>query len=396
MVPDVTLAARSPIQRTLDGIRRLIQAGGLKAGQRLPAEDALAAQFAVSRSTVRKALEALSDEGVVRREPHRGCVVARETESDTATHAIVVVNNLLFSSPNFQQGGGSSAGIQQGILHAAHALDRTALLVPIRFLDEAAAQRLLRSRPAGLAMLCWGQEGGRARRLSELFHAAGIPVTAYGMEAYPEAVERYDRVQSDHESGIAQLLGLLARNGRRRALRVWTAPAETPWIAAHNRAYERVVPTLGMDLLPALQLPGIPPRVEDDPKVFEMRTRLFAGYLAEHLHGQSAPPDAILVATDSETFPVAAACRILGLRPGEDILITGYDNYWHMAFERAFEPSVPFATVDKRNAAIGGELIRLLDQRIARPEGLPPQCSLVGQQVIEVNLAPMQTLPPYT
>jgi GntR family transcriptional regulator len=53
-----------------------ISAGSMKPGDRLPAEDELAATYSVSKATVRQALNELSVAGVLRREQGRGTFVA--------------------------------------------------------------------------------------------------------------------------------------------------------------------------------------------------------------------------------------------------------------------------------------------------------------------------------
>src|ERR1700691_5930118 len=55
-----------------------IASGGLKPGTRLPTEADLSAQFRVNRHTVRRALEELSRDGLVRVEQGRGSFVAED------------------------------------------------------------------------------------------------------------------------------------------------------------------------------------------------------------------------------------------------------------------------------------------------------------------------------
>jgi GntR family transcriptional regulator, phosphonate transport system regulatory protein len=55
-----------------------IASGGLKPGMRLPTEAALSVQFGVNRHTVRRALEELSRDGLVRVEQGRGSFVAED------------------------------------------------------------------------------------------------------------------------------------------------------------------------------------------------------------------------------------------------------------------------------------------------------------------------------
>lgn len=54
-----------------------IRYGGYKVGDRLPTEEALAVEFAVSRLTVRRALDLLSASSLVDRRPRRGTIVRR-------------------------------------------------------------------------------------------------------------------------------------------------------------------------------------------------------------------------------------------------------------------------------------------------------------------------------
>jgi len=73
-------------QRTVDDViltrlRAAIVNGSLKPGERLP-EAGLAAQLAVSRIPVREALRTLEQEGLVTRQPNRGCYVTSFSRKD--------------------------------------------------------------------------------------------------------------------------------------------------------------------------------------------------------------------------------------------------------------------------------------------------------------------------
>jgi len=65
-------------RRIAETLRREILEGGLSAGDRLPTEAGLAARFGVNRHTVRRALEELSLEGLIRIEQGRGSFVAED------------------------------------------------------------------------------------------------------------------------------------------------------------------------------------------------------------------------------------------------------------------------------------------------------------------------------
>src|SRR5689334_18541438 len=61
-----------PRQQVEDRIRQAILEGELKTGERLPSESELARQFAVSRTTVREALRALSTQNLIEKVPGAG------------------------------------------------------------------------------------------------------------------------------------------------------------------------------------------------------------------------------------------------------------------------------------------------------------------------------------
>jgi GntR family transcriptional regulator len=78
-VPARAIDRRSPIPFYFQLTRLLtgeIESGRWAAGERLPSEPAICAQFGVSRTTVRQALAQLEAEGMIRREKGRGTFVA--------------------------------------------------------------------------------------------------------------------------------------------------------------------------------------------------------------------------------------------------------------------------------------------------------------------------------
>lgn len=75
----------APLYRRLqDGLRAAIASGQLKPASALPAERDLAADFAVSRITVRKALDGLVGEGLLTRRQGAGTFVAGRVEKQFA------------------------------------------------------------------------------------------------------------------------------------------------------------------------------------------------------------------------------------------------------------------------------------------------------------------------
>lgn len=374
-----------PFRRVRDGILATITELNLKPGDRLPAETALGKRFSVSRTTVRRALAALCTEGFLRNERNRGCIVhgkapaggQPDSTGELLARTVVVLSDI----PDATEPG-SASGILQGLTDEALRFGITVLCAPMAS-GTAAGNPLLygRAHPAGLIVIGWKHRAPDSRtRIAEL-SKAGVPVAAYGMDDCPEAVNRYDRVRSDHESGVEELVRHLHGLGCCTIQRLWLSPEQAPWIAAHNRGFERAATALGLPMRPAFQMQDIPFRETGNAECFRSRVRAFTGNLAECFARQGRP-DALMLETDSDLYPAAAACRLLGLTPGRDIRLTGYDNYWLHAFERTLEPCHATATVDKNNSRIGAELLRTLHARMTGTAPAAPVCISVPQSVL--------------
>jgi DNA-binding LacI/PurR family transcriptional regulator len=70
-----------------------------------------------------------------------------------------------------------------------------------------------------------------------------------------------------------------------------------------------------------------------------------------------------MAASDGHVPVFSSACRLFGKAPGDDVLITGYDDYWANLPELEYETSPPAASVDKHNFEIGERMVRLLLDR---------------------------------
>lgn len=81
-VADTAAPAFSPLYQQIKGLlTRSLGLGEWKAGEALPAEPELAQRFKVSQGTVRKALDALTAEGLLVRRQGKGTFVATHTEA---------------------------------------------------------------------------------------------------------------------------------------------------------------------------------------------------------------------------------------------------------------------------------------------------------------------------
>ncbi|MEY2618154.1 MAG: histidine utilization repressor [Pseudomonadota bacterium] len=90
-------ATASPValfQQVKDHIARKIQDGTLRAGERLPSEHALVAQFGISRMTVNRALRELAEQGRIVRMAGVGSFVAEPKPQFTLLHIVNLASEI--------------------------------------------------------------------------------------------------------------------------------------------------------------------------------------------------------------------------------------------------------------------------------------------------------------
>lgn len=115
-------AADGPLyRRVVDALRQEIATGCYAVGDRLPTEDSLCRRFDVSRHTIREALRALRDEGLVASRQGAGSTVVRQTPRALYTYSISSIEEL-----------------QQYATEARYEVDKSDIVVA----DHALAERL--------------------------------------------------------------------------------------------------------------------------------------------------------------------------------------------------------------------------------------------------------------
>ena len=369
------LQEMSPQGRARRLLRQWIHEGQWPAGERLPAEQRLAEQLAVSRGTVRLVLRDLADQGLLQGRPGGGWMIEANAGRTTLVSQTVV---LLTGLPTLAESHHSRGWEKTVDLAALDAVQEAGLhsmsLNPLG-LGEEGLRRLLLDRPQGVIAAHRVAQSPEGHAVLARLAENGVRLVAHGGHA---ALRAYDRVMADYEAASYQLTRWLIDKGCRRILRLWwDVSGDAYWIAARNAGHERAMRESGLNELPPVYsgyVPGCAPH-ESDEQCFRARMRQTAGFLIEHLK-QRGTVDAVMAPTDSAAYCVASACRLFDLKPNRDVLIVGYDNYWRECVERAWEPAVPLATVDKDHDRIGREMVRLLLARIGG--GLPAE----AQQVV--------------
>ena len=114
--------ADTPLYRkVVDALRGDIASGRSAVGERLPTEDALCRRFGVSRHTVREALRALRDEGLVASKQGAGSTVVRRATQPLYSYSVSSIEELM-----------------QYATEARYAVDKSGIVVA----DTALAERL--------------------------------------------------------------------------------------------------------------------------------------------------------------------------------------------------------------------------------------------------------------
>jgi len=366
--------APPPRVRVLETLREWICEGVLASGERLPPERELSARLGADRATVRRAVDILIDQGLIQaHSPRTRTVMPLAKPSPLMARTVAILTPYTSELPEHRQEGWTEF-IDQGVTAELRQGDRHALFLHPGILADN-LDDLIQGRPTGVLVTELGGAWPEARRAAQALRDAGVPVVAYGEG---EEWAGLDCVASDHAAGAASLTEWLLARGCRNILQV-LPPRKGVWTKPRREGHERALRAAGLCPLPLLDMPDLP--TSASAEAFHLRARTVAGYLAPVL--QQHAVDALMLASDGDVAPAAAACRLLGREPGRDILIVGYDNYWRDCPEQRFEASPPAATIDKDNAGIGRELVRLLAERCAGALPDAPQQRRVPPQRIE-------------
>ncbi len=357
-------------------LRRRVSAGELRVGQALPSERQLATEFGVARDTARAAIKSLELDGVIVRNGQR-----RRIERVPARHRGLLATTIGILTIHrdrevFRRCPGWESVVDLGAMEEIRTRKHNPLILQIEALTAPEAWTELLDRPPRGVVVCSAVHRNVAasealRRLQQ----AGVPVV---VEGDPAGAEVYDRVVSDHARGAELMTAWLIAQGRHRVVTMLPSqPYNQYWAQRRLEGYRRAMRAAGLEpLAPIYQaFHGEAGLSERDRFNSGLMNTLGCLYDFKHTSGGF---DAVMAASDAQVPMVIAACRKLGMTPGRDVLVGGYDNFWNEWTDRPFEAEPPAATVDKDNALIGREMVRLLlSERIpgqgSRIVAVPPR-----------------------
>lgn len=377
-----------PRLSAIRSLRTLIESGALRVGEPIPSERDLARQIRVARTTVRAALTELERIGMVspaRVRARRTVVYRMSSDAGGVMNRTLALLSDARVEPWERQSTSPGWDVFVQLHAAALAQDRGLHVLTLNpdTLSSGDVDRLAMHKPLSLVSALYRVgESERGRRILGMCRQRGVGTVVYGES--PE-LSGHDRVSSDHAAGAELLVRHLAERGRRRILRVWrcegtderhgTSATNPPsWLRQRDEGYERACRALGLEVLEAVRIPTLSfaadSRKRCNAETFGELVRGIAGYLLERMRAGGEAVDAVMVVTDRHAYQVAGALRLMGIRPGSDVEIAGYDHSYETDPDRAFEPVGPVVTVDKDNRGIAEALVSLaLDRSAGSVEG---------------------------
>jgi LacI family transcriptional regulator len=371
----------------------------------------LVERLSASRGTIRTALQQLTAEGLVvelpgRGRKSRGRIVApanRHGAGLMARTVGLVTHGLgaISDDPIRYAGGRAELAVGAAATQALHAGGMHVLAISADAFEESEVSHFISDAPFGVIATHPSCSSPRIRPLLERLASRGVRVvtTGHGSGADLENT-LVDRVLSDHEAGAYELTKWLLARGHRRIVEMASGSGEPGWALARTRGYRRAMEEARLKPLARIWANNVDPgfyswvrhsadaptrraNSEEARESFQRRVRQIAGFVASVALGADRV-DAIMGSNDWDASLILAACRLLGLEPNKQIAVVGYDD-WVETEEREWEPAVPIATVDKRNADVGREAVKLLMDRVEGKLPAVPQIRLVKPRLVEIG-----------
>lgn len=348
------MTAVRPTDRAAKALTAALDAGRWAPMARLPGELHLAKELGVARGTIRRALTQLATQGRLIRRDHAGFLVAPGSGGEAVLHGTVVLVTA---------GGGMELPFAEeypgagviGAQRAATAAGVHLMLVATSRWDDPTQERIAAQRPTAVVMEdILSDDRSAVESTIARMARAGIPVVCH---ADPDHLADADCTAVDQAQGGHLLAEVCCRRRRSRPLILESPRSTLPWWQRRRDAIKATLQGGGITAR-CIPIDGEPRPSWRDAANFRRRTRILAGYLGEEL-AAGHRPDALFTASDSDVPVATAACRLLGLVPGTDVDVFGFDGYWSRLWELEFEGRPPCASIRANHLQIGQELLNL-------------------------------------
>lgn len=373
----IELERASPVPlhvQLLNQVRHAILSGQWRPEQRLPSEPELARRLGISRSTVRQALQAAEQEGLIHRVQGRGTFVAATPVSRQQRRFIgFIIPNFRSSFDNQLLLGAESVARDHGY--------RIIFCTSRREVKE--ENRLLRLLEAdGVAgVVVWPamSQGEEPREVARLVRS-GSPLALMD-RSLPGVLA--DIAISDNFGGAYHAVQYLIAIGHRNIAFLGHSYLHLEPLAERLRGYQEAMREAGLTPRPPITLPakqelgtGYALRAYTQADGEEIRV------LCQLLQRPDRPR-AIFAMNDLMALQVMKAAALCGLSIPHQLSLVGFDD-----LDVVSEVEVPLTTVAQDSRAMGQEATILVLERIAQP-GLPPRRRVLPTRlVVRASTAP--------
>ncbi len=380
----IKINKNSPVpmyQQILNEISAHIASGEWSAGTQIPTEAELEAQLQVSRVTIRQALSAAAEEGLVIRLPGKGTFVSG-TAASAAVHKaegfIGYVVPHLSSSFNVQILLGVESILKEKGYHLIFCNSEGELSKENQLLESLETNRMC----GYIVQPVYAEDNQRdlIRLASRGDRIVLIDRNLPGVQA--------DAVMSNHFEGGKQVVQHLVDQGYREIVYLAHEPIHLPSIAERLRGYQAAMtdaqlsPQAPFVVGSAIELGYL--QDQNSPTVHE---NVVVEMIADLLRGP-ARPEAIVAMNDLVAMLVLEAAERVGLKVPQDLGIVGFDN-----LDSAVTNNL--TTVAQRPYEIGSEAACLLLERIHGNKDAAKQIQLPTQLIIRgSSLNPKQPKKP--
>ena len=343
-------------RQILDELRKEIQMGRHKPGDRLPSEADLGVKHEVSRLTIQRVLKELQIEDLIERRAGSGTYVRRKVEVTGNLFGLLIpgLGETEIFEPICQGMGkagrsGGHALLWGDTAHGTADREHQARQLCADYIQRKVSGVFF----APIEFLPNKDEINVS--IAEALSSAGIPVVLLDrcIQAYPER-SRFDLVGIDNRRIGCRITSHLLSRGAVRPI-FFDRPYSAPTVAARARGFRDAFPA-GRD-------------IQGDPSDRALVRRV----MEEHA------PDGIVCANDETAAKLMQSLEEVGYSVPGTVMITGIDDVRYASLL-----SVPLTTMRQPCMDLGAMAIHVMLSRIAQPD-LPARdvlldCKLVVRQ----------------
>jgi len=349
------LAVSPTVAHILESMKVRIAAGEFQTGARLPAERALAEEFRVSRTIIRRALDTLEDQGYLKRANGFRPVVCDPTRLPSQSSQTSKRNIALWitGEPNDVGAAAVLQGVQRELdpeLFRLVVANPRGVTLPESIQAEAQFLRRIAEDPDICGVILWYLGGETNRSGLERLRAIKLPMVF--VDRRPPEGFSGDYVGVDNRHAAERVVRHLIARGHRRIAHI-TNLESAHTVAERRRGYQDALREAGLPCDPALVFAG----------PFQEPEEVRYAAMVQQLRELPEPPTAVFAVNDySALCLIAAACEA-GLHIPEDIEVAGFDDLerWRPGPASLTSASQPFERM-------GIQAARLLVERVETPK----------------------------